>query len=842
MRHTLATILALATAMVATAHDDDLKVLDRRPPWSGPGHVPGTMLNKLRATTPGNAGGTLFGLGNQTGTGSITFPKQGVQLLSWMPVGWIDPASSLASDCWGYVSPAGREYAIIGMDAGTGFVDVTDPSAPTVTGVIPGMPSTLRDIKTFRTYAYCVTEADAGIQIIDLSQIDAGQVSLANTVTAGGELSSHNVVIDEVSGFLYRTGGGSNGLRAYDLNASPTNPALVGQWNLRYVHDAQVVTYTTGPHAGRQVAFCCGGFNGGKDVTGLIVLDVTDKNNIVVLDYAYYPNAGYTHQGWLSPDRRHFYVNDERITNSKNTRTIVMDVSDLTDVRHVSDFYSDARSISHNLYEHDGKIFASNYRSGLRVFDASTALAPTEIAWFDTWPGDDAMRFNGVWSNYPFFPSGVVIGSDMEKGLFTWWIGEAQVSFSYPQGRPEIASTTGATIPIQLAEDSPGDLMAGSERLYYDAGNGVVEVPLTALGSGLYEAPLPALEVGQELRWFVGAKSTNGILWTSPAEAPYSNWWALGGDGAVTMFDDDVEQDAGWSVGATADTATTGVWERGDPPGSPAEPYDDHTSAGAECWFTDAQGTLDGKTTLTSPALLLAGAERPIVTFWYWLFNRSDNSGPGVDDLTIRLSNDNGASWTSVQDIGVTPEELGTWSRHAFAFPVGVIPTDGVLLQFEAEATGSGIEMEVAIDDLLVVQPWGGCDWQSYCVTSPNSVGTGALIGASGSTSLATNDLILNASGLPPGQFGMFFYGSGATQKPIVNGFLCITGSLFRYTPQRIDSSGNVSLALDLTSPPAQAGQVLVGSEWRYQLWYRDPAAGGAGSNLTDGLRVRFCP
>jgi hypothetical protein len=75
-----------------------------------------------------------------------------------------------------------------------------------------------------------VSEGGSGIQVFGSGQqIDAGVVTLG-TVTTGGSTATHNVAIDTASGFLYRTGGSGNGLRIYDLNANPPQPAFVGSW------------------------------------------------------------------------------------------------------------------------------------------------------------------------------------------------------------------------------------------------------------------------------------------------------------------------------------------------------------------------------------------------------------------------------------------------------------------------------------------------------------------------------------------------------------------------------------------------------------------------------------
>ena len=198
----------------------------------------------------------------------------------------------------------------MGVTSATVVVEITNPSAPVVIQRISGPSSTWRDIKVYQDRCYTVSEGGNGIQVIDLSDVDNGNVSLETTITGNGTNNTHNVAIDETSGFLYRSGGGSNGLRIYSL-ANPSNPTFVGQWNTRYVHDVQVVTYTTGAFAGRQIAYCCSGFNGGSQDTGLSVVDVTNKAAPVVISQIAYPSRQYSHQGWLSEDRTRFYLGDE---------------------------------------------------------------------------------------------------------------------------------------------------------------------------------------------------------------------------------------------------------------------------------------------------------------------------------------------------------------------------------------------------------------------------------------------------------------------------------------------------------------------------------------------------
>ncbi|MBT6165151.1 MAG: choice-of-anchor B family protein [Phycisphaerae bacterium] len=393
-------VIAGVVPAVLIAHQDDPKIKDLQPAVKADAFRLAEHPAGLR-----NIGG---------------FDSENVVLHSWLPLNELDGADS-GNDSWGYVSPSGREYALMGTSSGTVVVEITNPGNAQVIASLNGPNSLWRDIKTYGTYMYCVSEGGGGIQVFNLADIDNGNVQTLNSAGSG---SSHNVVIDTESGFLYRTGGVADGMYIYSL-ANPAAPVQVGQWTDRYIHDAQVVTYTNGPFSGRQIAFCCAGFSGGWSDTGLTIVDVTNKSNPFVVSQTYYNNAEYCHQGWLSEDRQHFYINDEldEQTNGGSTTTRIIDVADIENPSYVGTFTSGSTAIDHNLYTHNGMIFEANYRSGLRVFDATDPLNPTQYAYFDTYPTNDNASFNGLWNVYPYFPSGTVIGSDLERGLFVWKLG-----------------------------------------------------------------------------------------------------------------------------------------------------------------------------------------------------------------------------------------------------------------------------------------------------------------------------------------------------------------------------------------------------------------------------------
>lgn len=359
------------------------------------------------------------------------FDASGVALLSRIPVEDFPGSNTLANDLWGYVSSSGREYALMGLENGTAFVEVSDPEAPVVVGFVPHVGSCCSDIKVYQQYAYVVNEGNvlagaSGLQIVDLSNIDAGVVTLVNTFSQSGLKRVHNIAINEESGYAYLIGAQSStsngGLFVVDLS-DPVNPSFAGAWSDVYVHDAQVVTYTAGPFAGREIAFAYSSII--DPMLGLIdprlrIIDVTNKSAMALIGSTTYPNAGFAHQGWLSEDRNYVYLNDEFDETSIGvpTTTYVIDVGDLTLPTFVTTFSNGLPSTDHNLTVRGNFIFEANYTSGLRIYKAANPSLIEEVGYFDTYPADDQAGYNGAWSVYADLPSGNVVVSDIQSGLF----------------------------------------------------------------------------------------------------------------------------------------------------------------------------------------------------------------------------------------------------------------------------------------------------------------------------------------------------------------------------------------------------------------------------------------
>lgn len=682
-------VAALGATFLSTlvvGHVDDPKGRDRLPMYTGPGYRAG-----------------------DDGLRGPSFPAANIQLQSWITIPEFPGGNDEANDCWGYVSPAGREYAIIGLSDGTGFVDITDPGQPTIRGFISGPYSIWRDIKTYGQYAYAVSEGGSGIQVISLANIDDVSPTLVNTVTTGGTTATHNVAIDTDSGFLYRCGGGSNGLRIYDLS-NPVSPAYVGSWPDRYVHDAQVVTIDDGQGGSREIAICCSGFNGGSVETGIDILDVTNKGNIVsIARYFYSPNAEYSHQAWLSPDRRYLYLNDELdegATVAESTMYVI-DLQDLQNPVTVNAVGNGSPAITHNIYTRDQYVFAANYRSGIRVFDATDPANPFETAFFDTYPANDSQSFNSLWSVYPYFPSGTVIGSDIEKGLFVWRLTLNQLAVEFPQGTPELIDPAGQTINVEIT-NLEAELDPSTATLLFDAGDGqgFVPLPLVSRGTGdIFETTLPAVPCGRDVRYYASAETTDGVVVTNPVTAP-SDWYdALAAYDIFTTFADDFNSDRGWvPINLGADT---GDWQRGVPVDDPNWSYDPSSDSDGSgmCWLTQNEigntDVDDGAVQLLSPPIDLS-AGNVVVSYDYYLrltvangddrllveASSNGTNGPWIE--VARHDNDGGLSWRNHQ---ITSEHMVS---------LGLTMTSDMRFRFTANDSGTPSIVEAGLDAFTV--------------------------------------------------------------------------------------------------------------------------------------------
>ncbi len=150
-----------------------------------------------------------------------------------------------------------------------------------------------------------------------------------------------------------------------------------------------------------------------------------------------------------------------------------------------------------------------------------------------------------------------------------------------------------------------------------------------------------------------------------------------------------------------------------------------------------------------------------------------------------------------------------------------------------------GINGFYFFDSLEAVLEGGGLG-TPYCTSLSNSSGGSAQIFATGSASVAANDLVLHANPVSQGQPGLYIYGPSAVQLPTANGFLCV-GSPARL-PVVFAQGYSQLFAFDNGAPTFPPYQVVPGSTWYFQAWFRDPPAGPPGFNWSDGVGITFVP
>ena len=356
------------------------------------------------------------------------YPCNGYDLLSRIPLEYFESVEG--NDSWGWTdSFDGKEYALMGLDDGTAFVDISDPEVPLYLGKLPSasVNSSWRDIKVYEDYAFIVSEAPGhGLQVFDLSKLRSvkTQQTFDSDLNFNAFGNAHNIAINKESGFAYVLGSKlfDGGPAFIDIN-SPLNPSIVGGYSFSsYTHDAQVVKYHGSDTRFKEKEILFGSNSVGGENNQLIILDVTDKKNPELISSIEYSNAGYTHQGWISDDHKYFFLGDEldELKIGHRTKTRVFDIQNLENPIIHNTYYGQTASIDHNLYVKGSKIYMANYTSGMRVVDFNNISDNDfrEEGYFDTYPSDNSTNFFGAWNVYPFFSSGVILISDINSGLF----------------------------------------------------------------------------------------------------------------------------------------------------------------------------------------------------------------------------------------------------------------------------------------------------------------------------------------------------------------------------------------------------------------------------------------
>jgi len=273
------------------------------------------------------------------------------------------------------------------------------------------------------------------------------------------------------------------------------------------------------------------------------------------------------------------------------------------------------------------------------------------------------------------------------------------ITFTPLAGIPDELVPATATI-FDVMIEIENDTMIGTPRLVYqENGGSMTPVVMTDQGGDVWRATLPAFDCGGDPNFFLLVDLTTLGAVNFPSTGAFE---AVVGTVDIT-FTDTSEVDTGWVVsGITAGTA--GGWARGLPQGfGRGDPSVDAADAGQQAWLTGIVSGVDntdvdnGTTTITSESFE-AGAGSTI-SYSYWLNDVTNGALQGGDALTIEVSSNDGASYSTARTYTTA---FGSWRADELVEGTDFAASSAVRLRVSASDLGTQNVVEAGIDNIAV--------------------------------------------------------------------------------------------------------------------------------------------
>ena len=433
------------------------------------------------------------------------FPCENMDLVSHVPL----PGSNVGgSDIWGHTDAnTGIEYAIMGFSDGVRIYSLADPSEPALVSHIQGTNTIWRDIKVyqfydetsnlFKAYAYVSSESASNqLQIIDLTLLPEKATLLpavsiygsAHNLFISGVDYAYNLPLTDSAVELHVSGADKydGAVTRYAL-AQHASPELINvpDETAGYTHDNTSFTLTD-----ERAAASCGGktlcqvlvdFNEDK----VKLWDISTDSNALLSEFEYTDVTAfvrYVHSGWATEDGQFLFVHDELDERRTDIPTTIRVISleDPNALSVVKRWEGETKAIDHNGFVRGNRYYFSHYERGVTILDISQPADPQRIANFDTFPTSNNANFNGAWGVYPFFPSGHIIVSDLNAGLFVL---KPKTTASHTVSFTEQAVTLNENQTQQIAVS-----ISGTEPLSNDQTVVVEAIPASARAGTDYQA------------------------------------------------------------------------------------------------------------------------------------------------------------------------------------------------------------------------------------------------------------------------------------------------------------------------------------------------------------------
>ncbi|HRH65894.1 MAG TPA: choice-of-anchor B family protein [Bacteroidia bacterium] len=662
--------------------------------------------------------------------------------------------NSALANIGGYVDSLGNEYALVGTDFGLSIVDVTVPANPVIRFTVNDASSEWREVKTYRTYAYVTTEGGGGLTIIDLSLLPATITTKHYTgdgAIAGQLNSIHALHCDTTKGFLYLYGSniGDGNTLFLDLS-DPWNPVYAGEYSFpgggqpAYVHDGYADNDTL------YEAHIYAGF--------FAVVDVRNKSNPVLITTQSTPTT-FTHNTWLSADHHTLFTTDE----NSNSFLAAYDISDLSNIEEISRFQtaSGSGAIVHNTHILNDYAITSWYKEGVVITDVSRPGNPIEVGHYDTYPQGSGNGFSGCWGVYPFLPSGTIVASDINNGLFVLSptyvrgcylegnITDLNTGIAIPGARTEILGAgvirnSNSTGLYQTGMPVPGtvDALFSKPGYYPKTITGIVLSTGVVTQQDVQLEPLPSYEIigtisdlstgtpvqgatvslsNSDFNFTATTNSQGGFTFTGIIDGTYDikagEWGyvtqcsSLVVTGAVSQsfqlergYYDDFTFDYGWTVSGT----TLNAWERGEPygtfsnTGDPVNPeFDVTTDCSDQCFVTDNDAGNYSANDVDNGYTILTS---PVFDATIYLDPQleyyrwfSNFGGSSTPNDSMVVRLFNGSTTVTIENIDNT-NGSAQWTQSSFLISPFITPTQTMQFIVEIADNSPGHIVEGAID------------------------------------------------------------------------------------------------------------------------------------------------
>jgi choice-of-anchor B domain-containing protein len=613
------------------------------------------------------------------------------------------------NDIWGYTAPNGDEYALVGTATGTSIYNCSNPTAPYLTAAIAGTPSIWRDIKTYGKYAYVVTEADGGIQIIDLN--DPENPTLVKTWASNYFSNAHNISIDNGTGMIY-VSGTSGGTKIFDAAANPTSPPFVTTYNTQYVHDM---------HVQNGYAHTAEIFDGRYRI-----LDVSNLPSMPTKDRILTPGR-FTHSTWANETDTLCMTTDE----VNGGRVALYDISNKSSIQYLDEWTPDSSTIPHNAFIIGDKAYVSWYTEGFICLDISDPNNIKKFASYDTSPYAAGSGYHGAWGCYPFSPSGVVYISDIEEGFYILKVEGPAIELEHL----ELANTNNEVGPYPISVTATpvhaGSTVTEVDIWYRVEKSSWQSFTLNQVGAtNQWAGDFPGQQAPAVIEYYVHATETGGrSQWLPASSAPGGSTFSFIVGEIRQLYFNDFEGtgDEGWTHGASAGVDD---FERGVPQGrngvgnrhQGVRWYDPSVAkSGSQIWGNDlGTGNADGAYNenasmwLESPPIDCSNSERSTLVFDRWM----SVEGQGYDRARIWVNND--IVWISPSSTGegVFLSDAN-WTQMVVDISDFADGLASVVIRFELNTDGVMNLGGWGIDDFRIVALKAGEPTNTILLTGP---------------------------------------------------------------------------------------------------------------------------